>query len=68
MMGNPLIEMKTGFAPYSDGSGYALEVEVRQENETSAPTFTIENCWRVDIGHWRVVREGIERMIAALPK
>lgn len=67
-MTKPLMEMKSGFAPYSDGSGFALEVEVRQESETTTATFTIENCWRVDISHWPTVRDGVERMIAALPK
>lgn len=67
-MAKPLIETKTGFAPYSDGSGYACEVEVRQESATSAPTITFENCWRVDVSHWPDIRDGVERMIAALPK
>lgn len=66
-MTKPLMKMKSGFAPYGDGSGFALEVEVRQENETSAATITIDNCWRVDISHWPDIREGIERMIKALP-
>lgn len=67
-MAEALMEMKTGFAPYADGSGFALSVEVRQEDESSAPTITIENCWRVDIVHWPTIRDGVERMIAALPK
>lgn len=67
-MAEALMAMKTGFAPYADGSGFALVVEVRQENESSAPTITIENCFRVDIAHWPTVRDGVKRMIAALPK
>lgn len=66
-MPEPLVKINAGFVPYSDGSGYAVTVIVKQDDETSAPTISIESVGGFDASHWADIRTGIDRLLAALP-
>lgn len=54
---------KSGFAPYSDGSGFRVTVTIEQETEESEPTVTLEDVWRLPASEWVDVAHKIERML-----
>lgn len=54
---------KSGFAPYSDGSGFKIETTIEQETETSEPTISLESVWRVPVSEWIAAARKIERML-----
>lgn len=54
---------KSGFAPYPDGSGFRVTVTIEQETETSAPTITFDDIWRLPADEWVAVARKIERML-----
>lgn len=60
------LEIKSGFIPYDDGSGYRVEVEIRQETKDSPATITIDNVFRLEADRWPEVVEGIERLLRAV--
>lgn len=66
-MSEPPIKMKANFIPYSDGSGHQVSVTIEQEYEGADPTISIETAYRFEISAWPTVRNGIERMLKALP-
>ena len=43
---------KSGFAPYSDGSGFRVTVTIEQETEDAEPTVTFEEIWRLPASEW----------------
>jgi hypothetical protein len=54
---------KSGFAPYSDGSGFQVTTTVEQDTESSEPTISIEAVWRLPVHEWVAVARKIERML-----
>jgi hypothetical protein len=54
---------KSGFAPYSDGSGFRVTVTIEQETETSEPTISFDDIWRLPASEWVSVARKIERML-----
>lgn len=61
------LSLKAGFAPYPDGSGHAVTVEVGYEYDGAPASISIECVNRVEVSEWPAVREGIERLMRALP-
>lgn len=66
-MAEKLLRMKHGFLPYADGSGYEVTVEVTLESETAAPEISISTVGGFHADGWPAVRDGIERLLKALP-
>lgn len=54
---------KSGFAPYGDGSGFRVTITVEQETETSEPTISFDDIWRLPVSEWVSVSRKIERML-----
>ncbi|QPF81704.1 hypothetical protein IC762_12470 [Bradyrhizobium genosp. L] len=54
---------KSGFAPYSDGSGFKVTVTIEQETEESEPTISFEDVWRIPASEWVSVSRKIERLL-----
>lgn len=54
---------KSGFAPYSDGSGFRVTVTVEQETEHAEPTITFEDIWHLPVSEWLSASRKIERML-----
>lgn len=54
---------KSGFLPYSDGSGFKVTATIEQETETSEPTISFESIWRVPVSEWSEVSKKIERLL-----
>lgn len=48
-MSEPFYYSKSGFAPYSDGSGFRVTVTIEQETETSEPTISFDDIWRLPV-------------------
>lgn len=54
---------KSGFAPYSDGSGFKVTITIEQETEDAEPTITFEDIWRLPVSEWIATARKIERML-----
>lgn len=54
---------KSGFAPYSDGSGFKVTVTIEQDTEESEPTIAIEQVWNMAASEWVTVARKIERLL-----
>ncbi len=54
---------KSGFAPYSDGSGFRVTVTIEQETEDAEPTVTFEEIWRLPASEWVSASRKIERLL-----
>lgn len=62
------LDITAGFIPYSDGSGYQVDVRIQQEAEDADVTLSIETCYRVSASDWPTIRDGIDRLLSVAPK
>ena len=60
-------DLQAGFAPYADGSGFAVSVCLRQDTATSAPELRIECNSSFDAEFWPDIKAGIDRLLKAVP-
>lgn len=54
---------KSGFAPFSDGSGFQVTITIEQKTESSSPTISIDDIWRLPADEWVSVARKIQRML-----
>lgn len=64
-MGEPLT-IKAGFVPYSDGSGFGVDVVIRKEYEGADPAISINTSYQVEVSRWPEIRDGIEKLLKAV--
>lgn len=61
------VNIKAGLFPYSDGSGYQLEIRAEyipdQENTLTLSKYTDQEV-NFDIDQWEIVREAIDDMVS----
>lgn len=60
------LDIQAGFLPYSDGSGYQVAVCLR-ECAGEGFMLSIDTSYQFDASKWPEVRDGIERLLRALP-
>jgi hypothetical protein len=66
-MSKPPFQIKAGFVPYSDGSGFQVDVAVEQEYAGADTTMSNNTIYPFDVTEWPEIRDGIERLLKAAP-
>jgi hypothetical protein len=60
------LKIKTGLAPYADGSGYKVEVTIEQDGHGAEPMLSIEAVYRLPASEWPAVARRIEHLLDAV--
>lgn len=67
-MSEPKVAIEAGFAAYQDGSGYAVTVNIEHSFDGAEPEFSINTVHRIEVAKWPEIRDGIEKLLAAVSK
>ncbi len=67
-MSEPKVTIKAGFAPYQDGSGYAVTVDIHHSSDGAEPELSINTVHRIEVAKWPEIRDGIEKLLEAVSK
>jgi hypothetical protein len=59
---------KSGFVPYSDGSGFKVTVTIEQETEISEPTVSLDEVYRISASEWADASRKIERILGLIQR
>lgn len=62
------LSSEVGFAPYSDGSGFKINVTIERANEDSEPTISLEGVFRVPASEWIAAARKIEHILDCIPR
>lgn len=65
-MAERALDIQAGFLPYGDGSGYQVSVCLR-ECAGEGFMLSIDTSYHFEARLWPEVRDGIERLLRALP-
>lgn len=66
-MGERRIDLQAGFLPYSDGSGFAVSVTIRQYAAGDDPEIWIETVGGVKASDWPEIVTGVNQLLSAIP-
>jgi hypothetical protein len=59
------MELTAGALPYDDGSGFQIDIAIRQADGDLEPQLRIDMTHQIPISDWPVARAKIDKMVAA---